>query len=80
MQFSPASYLFIHLRSKYSPQHPVVGHKLKKVKTARNRRCEVWPKQCRKCMQSITILEPRYLESQKSYERMCRAENLCFIY
>jgi hypothetical protein len=26
MQFSPTSYDFIPLRSKYSPQHPVLKH------------------------------------------------------
>jgi hypothetical protein len=26
MQFSPACYYFIPLRSKYSPQHPVLKH------------------------------------------------------
>jgi hypothetical protein len=26
MQFSPTSYHFVHLRSKYSPQHPALKH------------------------------------------------------
>jgi hypothetical protein len=26
MQFSPTSYYFIPLQSKYSPQHPVLKH------------------------------------------------------